>query len=160
MVWSLNKMTVKKYSENEQFRQYINERMSNPSLQLLFSDSRRSACAIETNDFMAELIRTSCIGCISIESNIHLTELPSSSGLQVLHLVNCQSLKKIGDYPSLKTLRLRGCSFLEKIGKLEDLRNLTFGFSGSEALLEQLLSQFPLEQIQKSRPARYFVPLF
>jgi hypothetical protein len=31
MVWSLNKMAFQKYSKNEQFRQYLNERMVNPT---------------------------------------------------------------------------------------------------------------------------------
>jgi Leucine-rich repeat (LRR) protein len=151
MVWSLNKMTFIKYSENAQFRQYVNERMSNPSRQLLFSDSRRTECGIDTLYFMLELIRTSCIGCISIETTIHLTELPSSSGVQVLFLGNCQALKTIGDYPNLKTLQIDECRSLESVGNLEGLQNLLFVDLNSNPVrpLEQQLSQFPLEQIQK-----------
>jgi hypothetical protein len=148
MIWSLNKMTFKKYSENEQFRQYLNERMVNRA-QLLRVTCKRSFGT--QSDFLLELIRTSSIVCLSLDDNPQLTKLPSSSGLQVLSLSNCQSLKQIGDYRNLKTLRLSDCLSLERIGKLEGLVDLTLGLSGSHSVLplEQLLSQFPLEQIQK-----------
>jgi hypothetical protein len=148
MIWSLNRMTLKKYSKDEQFRQRLNDRMVNPAQQLRVTCKR--SFGIES-DFLLELIGSSNIACFSLYGDPQLTELPSSSRLQVLSLSRCQSVKQIGDYPNLKTLRLSDCSALERIGKLEDLLNLTLGVFGSNSVLplEQLLSQFPLEQIQK-----------
>jgi hypothetical protein len=36
MIWSLNKMSFRKYVEDEQFRQYLNGRMVNAAQQLVF----------------------------------------------------------------------------------------------------------------------------
>jgi hypothetical protein len=141
MVWKLNYTSVKRYLENEQFRQHLSQRMVNSVQQLLITNSHFRLKSIE-NNFMLELIRTSTIGCISISNIAHLTELPSSFGLQVLFLSWCQSLKQIGDYPNLKTLRVHGCERLESIGELDCLHTLELMFtvnSNSVLTLEQLL---------------------
>jgi hypothetical protein len=150
MVWSLNKMTFRKYLADAQFRQDVNDRMVNPTNQLQSIYSPVTECAIE-NDFMLERIRTSSIACISICSCSYLMELPSSSGLQVLKLNDCPWLKRIGDYPHLKTLEVNECPCLESIGKLDNLQNLLFVFLVSKTALplEELLSLLPLEQIQQ-----------
>jgi hypothetical protein len=125
--------------------------MVNPAYQLVFICKNPSRWYGIESDFVLELIATSSIACISICDNIQLTELPSSSGLQLLELTRCPSLKQIGDCPNLKTLRLSDCSSLEGIGEFERLQNLVVGFAVSNPAppLEQFLSQFPLEQIQK-----------
>jgi hypothetical protein len=150
MVWSLNKMTFRKYLVDAQFRQDINDRMVNPANQLQSIYSPESECTIE-NVFVLEIISTSRIACISISSSSHLMELPSSSGLQVLKLNDCPSVNRIGDYPHLMTLEVNECPCLESIGRLENLQNLLFVFLASKTALplEELLSQFPLEQIQQ-----------
>jgi hypothetical protein len=140
MLWSLNRMTFRKYLGGGQFRDYLNGRMLNPSRQLLFHDNVPSDCVIE-NDF-TQFTRTSSIACISIRNNPHLIELPSSSGLQLLSLCRCLSLKKIGDYLNLKTLQIDQCPCLNTVGILVSLHSLRL--IGQESRL----SQFPLEQIE------------
>jgi hypothetical protein len=152
MIWSLNKMTIKKYFENEQFRRYLNDRMVNPSKQLQFQNQHQPNWRnIENeNEFMLDLVRTSSIGFICIQDNNIFGELPSSSGLQVLKIDCCHKVKKIGDYPNLTTLDISGCSRLESIGKMNRLQNLVVHHVATPVInREQFLSQFPLEQIQK-----------
>jgi hypothetical protein len=149
MIWSLNKMTIKKYFEYEQFRRYLNDRMVNPAKQLQFQSQHQSTCSI-SNELMLEFIRTSSIGFISISDNDLLDELPSSSGLQVLKMFCCVNVKKIGDYPNLKTLDITGCPCLESIGKMNRLQNLAVRHQVAPVINpDQFLAQFPLEQIQK-----------
>jgi hypothetical protein len=147
MEWSLNSINIKRYLENEQFRQYLKRKIINPAQKLLlnFTASLRGI----TNNVMNETIRNSNAGSIYIESNAYLTDLPSSSELQVLSLYHCQSLKQVGDYPNLKSLQILGFPCL-RTGRVANLRNFMFGLSGqSIRSTEQLLPQFPLEQIQK-----------
>jgi hypothetical protein len=149
MIWVLNKMSVKRYMENEQFRLYLDEKMSNPTqqLQLNFTASLSARDA----DFMLEILRTSNVGYIKIRSNAHITELPSSSRLQVLSLCYSESLTQLGDYPNLQSLQLLSCPALKTIDRLDRLHAGWIEVTGFDYVLsmEQLLMQFPLEQIQK-----------
>jgi hypothetical protein len=95
MIWSLNQMTFKKYSENEQFRQYLNGRMVNAAQQLVYKHVSKWFSV--TNEFVLELMRASSIACIFLYDNPQLIQLPSSFKLQVLSLSNCKSLEQIGD---------------------------------------------------------------
>jgi hypothetical protein len=149
MVWSLNKMSVKRYLENEQFRQYLNKESANPTQQLLFRYTP-SPCIV-ANEFNLVIFRASNVGCLDIGFNTQLTELPSLLGLQALSLNWCQSLEQLGDYPNLNTLEIFDCPRLGNIGKLNRPRNLLLVSMATTCVLsaEQLLLQFPLEQIQK-----------
>jgi hypothetical protein len=86
--WTLNTMSEKKYSENEQFRQYLNERMACPSQQLRLS-KLAPICRI-TTDSMLELLRKSEVDKVCV-NHIHLTKLPSSTGLKFLSIFGCPS---------------------------------------------------------------------
>jgi hypothetical protein len=147
MEWLLNSISVKRYLKSEQFRQYLKGKIINPAqkLTLNFTASVRSIA----NSVMNETIRKSNAGSVYIESNDHLTDLPSSSELKALSLFHCQSLKEIGDYPNLKSLQILGFPCL-RTGRVGSIRKLMLGLSGqSIRSTEQLLPQFPLEQIQK-----------
>jgi hypothetical protein len=146
MIWSLNKFAFKTYSEDEPFRQYLHGRMACPAQQLQFQSNR--SCIAKY--CILEFIRTSSIEFISIYDNDLVVELPSSSRLRVLKMSRV-NIMKIGDYPNLKTLVITRCKLLESVGKMIHLQNLVLSenVEKPDVAAEQLLLQFPLEQIQK-----------
>jgi Leucine-rich repeat (LRR) protein len=148
MVWSLNTVAVKRYLENEEFRQYLNKKSAIPTQQLLFRYTP-SPCTV-TNELHLEVIRASNIGCLDIGFNTQLMELPSLLRLQALSVSWCQSLERLGDYPNLKTLEIMDCPRLGRIGKSNRLHKLLLAVLTTNCVLsiEQLLLQFPLEHIK------------
>jgi hypothetical protein len=146
MIWSLNKFAFRKYSEDEQFRKYLHGRMVSPAQQLQFQSN--GSCIAKY--CILEFIRTSSIEFISIHDNALFMELPSSFRLQVLKMSHV-NIMKIGDYPNLKTLVVTRCPLLESIGKMNRLQNLVLSENVEKPVVdpEQLLLQFPLEQVQK-----------
>jgi hypothetical protein len=141
-IWSLNEKSFRKYLTDDCFREYINERMINPAVQL----HCRSVEPLDTiNSLVAELVAGSSIGCLSI-NGYSLSDFPSSRFLRTLSIGRLSSfaLERLGDFPLLETLQLWECTDLTTIGKMDNLKHLLLKDSN-----ERVISQFPLEQLEK-----------
>jgi hypothetical protein len=140
-VWSLNQKSFLKYLTNDLFRQYINEQMINPVLQL-------NCCAIAVKEpsissLVADMVAESSIGCIHMFC-YRLSELPSSQFLQSMSVKLSSALQRLGDFPCLETLQLRECERLTTVGKMNNLKQLHL-----RDVDEGVIPQFPLEQLEK-----------
>jgi hypothetical protein len=143
-IWSLNEKSFRNYLKDDWFRQYINERMTNPAQQLhccFFIGSKEP----QLNALVAEIVRESIIGCINT-SGYCWTELPSSQSLQTLSLAWSSSVERLGDFPNLESLQIWECPKLKAVGRVDKLRELHLTLKEIE---ECVISQFPLEQLEK-----------
>jgi hypothetical protein len=140
-VWSLNQKSFRKYLTNDLFRQYINEQMINPVLQL-------NCCAIGVKEpsissLVAELVAECSIGCIHMFC-YRISEFPSSQFLLSLSIKISTALQRLGDFPSLEILQLRECERLTTVGKMGNLKQLHL-----RDVDKSVIPQFPLEQLEK-----------
>jgi hypothetical protein len=142
MIWSLSGVSMRKYYENQTFRQYVNERMVSPRQQLRcnYDFSLREDSSLTS--FMVGLAVTSNISCVSITA-YPLTEFPSSPSLRTLFLFKCSSLRQLGDFLNLTTLHVEVATNLEKVG---DMGNITHIYL--EEVKADVITQFTLEQIE------------
>jgi hypothetical protein len=143
-IWSLKEKSFRKYLKDDWFRQYINERMTNPAQQLhcsFFIGAKEP----QLNALVAEMVRESNVGCINT-SGYCLTEFPSSQSLQTLSLAWSSSVERLGDFPNLESLQIWECPKLTAVGKMDKLKELHLTL---KEITECVVSQFPLEQLEK-----------
>jgi hypothetical protein len=125
------------------FRQYINERMTNPSQQLHCRLFNGAKALPHKSSLVAEIAAASNISCINIQG-FSLSFFALSHSLHSLSLELCYSLKRLGDLPNLEKLNLSECPQLVAVGKMDKLVNLEL-----VGINQILISQFPLEQLEK-----------
>jgi hypothetical protein len=149
-IWSLNEKAFLKYLTDDCFRGYINERMTNPALQL-HCRSFNFLRTFEKTDQMinsllvSEMVAGSSIGYLSIYA-YSLSDFPSSPFLHTLKIDFSTSLKGLGDFPVLDTLHLQNCSRLVTVGQMAKLKQLHLKDMN-------VLSEFPLEQLEMLVPS-------
>jgi hypothetical protein len=142
MIWSLRGVSLRKYYENQTFREYVNERMvsSRQQFRCSYDFSMREDRSLTS--FVVDLAVTSNISCVSITA-YPLTEFPSSPSLRALFLLKCSSLQQLGDFPNLTTLHVEVARNLEKVG---DMGNITHIYL--EEVNDDVIAQFALEQVE------------
>jgi hypothetical protein len=146
-IWSLNEKGFRKYLKNDLFRQYVNERMTDPAHQLHCRSFDGAKQLPLLNSLLAEIVSSSRIACINIRG-YSFPNFPSSCSLLSLSIGLSRSLEQLGDFPNLEILQLWECPGLTTIGQMNNLKELHLTSLG-ESVNESVISQFPLEQLEK-----------
>jgi hypothetical protein len=145
MIWSFNPQATTKYLENEQFRNYILERTTDPISQIRLQPSDEIGSPTRFMQLRGEFI-VNRIGflCFSTMHFFNSQNLPNCDSLHTLILDHCTGLKGIGSYKNLKTLKIVSCIQLATLGKMETLSELYFS-----AASKGVLSQCPLQSLTR-----------
>jgi hypothetical protein len=146
-IWSLNGKSFRKYLMNDLFRQYVNDRMANPAHQLHCRSFGGAKELPLLNSLLAEMVGASNIACINIRA-YSFPKFPSSRSLLSLNIGLSGSLEQLGDFPNLEILQFWKCPGLTTVGRMDNLKELHLK-SIDKSVNENVVSQFPLEQLEK-----------
>jgi hypothetical protein len=132
MVWDLNHYATRKYLAEESFRDYINNRMIDPSMQLQLNCYQIESYEVIRNSIPAPLYLSSFIG--------------GFDSLHSLILTYCPNIISLGNFKSLRTLVIKYCSNFAVVGETPNLSEV--------CLISLPLTAFPslpLENLRKLR---------
>jgi hypothetical protein len=143
MMWSLNTFASRKYLDDLPFRNYINERMTNPGMQLILKipdlESPKRITSVEQG------LTMNTIGFLSLQCSrsgpISMSfRLPSCDSLHTLFLDDCPGIISLGEYKHLKTLKVHRCTNLLSAGKMEKLTTF-YGNGIQRSFLQSISSE-------------------